>query len=331
MSSYDVYAIGNALVDIEYEVSSEELDELGIDKGTMTLVNETQQARIVERIGSHEMGRGSGGSAANTVIAVSQLGGKAYYSCRVANDEFGSFYLRDLKRAGVATRVEIEPRVDGVTGKCLVLVTPDAERTMNTFLGVSADVSPDDVDPRAIGQSQYAYVEGYLVTSPSSMRAALYAIEQARSSTVKTAFTLSDRNIVQYFRPEIDQLIGDGIDLLFANDEEAKCLADSNHLDGALEYLKSIAGQFVVTCGGDGAVAYDGHAFHDIAAVKTVAIDTLGAGDMFAGAFLYGITHRMDFAQAGRLASLAAAKIVSHRGPRLKMEDMHEVLKKFPG
>ena len=134
MTAYDVYGLGNALVDIEYEVTAQQLRELNIEKGVMTLVDESQQSLIVERLGAHECNRGSGGSAANTVIAVSQLGGSAFYSCRVASDAEGQFYLQDLAKAGVTTAAE--PQTQGITGKCLVLITPDADRTMNTFLGV---------------------------------------------------------------------------------------------------------------------------------------------------------------------------------------------------
>ncbi|MBM4089960.1 MAG: adenosine kinase [Planctomycetes bacterium] len=329
MSDYDVYGVGNALVDMEFEVTAQQLNELNIGKGAMTLVDEAQQARIVEHLGSQETHRGSGGSAANTLIAVSQLGGRAFFSGRVANDELGHFYLQDLERAGVANRIRPHSAAGGATGKCLVLVTPDAERTMNTFLGVSADISPADIDESAIGRSQYVYLEGYLMGGPVCRQAARHAVQQARARGIKTAFTLSDRNVVQHCRPAIDELIGGGVDLLFANDGEAKCMARTEVLDEALEFLRRIAGQFVVTCGADGAVVFDGAVFHRIPPVPTQAIDTVGAGDMFAGAFLYGMTHGLDVIQAGHLASLAASRIVSKRGPRLKSEETQAVWNAF--
>ena len=214
---------------------------LGIQKGVMTLVDEARQAAIVSRLGSHECNRGSGGSAANTIIAVSQLGGNAFYSCRVADDEMGRFYIDDLARAGVRP-TGVGPRLAaGVTGKCLVLVTPDADRTMNTFLGVSADVSPDDVDEDAIRDSRYVYLEGYLVTSASSQSAALFAKQQARSGQTPVAISLSDPNIVNYFRSSVEELLDGGVDLLFANEDEAKCVAQTDQLDRAVEYLKGIS------------------------------------------------------------------------------------------
>ncbi len=329
MATYDVYGVGNALVDIEYEVTAEQLRELEIAKGVMTLVDEAQQAQIVQRLGAHQSNRGSGGSAANTIIAVSQLGGNAFYSCRVANDEMGKFYLDDLGHAGVANSIGPAKMVPGITGKCLVLVTPDADRTMNTFLGVSADVSPRDVDVSAIAQSEYVYVEGYLVTGPASKETALYAIAQARANGIKIAFSLSDPNIVHFFRPAIDELLADGVDLLFANEDEARRIAETDDLDQAVEFVKTIARQFVITRGGDGAITYDGESLQSIAAVATAPIDTVGAGDMFAGAFLYGITQGMGFPAAGRLAAHAAARIVAVKGPRLRREELSDVFKAF--
>lgn len=329
MATYDVYGMGNALVDIEYEVTPEQLSELTIEKGVMTLVDEPQQTLIVERLGGHEMNRGSGGSAANTIIAVSQLGGKAFYSCRVADDDAGRFYIEDLTRAGVVTSAKLQDPASNITGKCLVLVTPDADRTMNTFLGVSADLSPEDVNPLAIADSQYLYIEGYLVTGPSSKTAALYAVEKAREGGTKIAFSLSDPNIVHFFRPAIDELLAGGVDLLFANEDEAKKMADSASLDEAVAFARSVARQFVITRGGEGAVAFDGQTLHAIAPVPTHAIDTVGAGDMFAGSFLYGVTHAMDFPQAGALASRAASRIVSNVGPRLKADQLQDVMREF--
>ncbi len=329
MAKYDVYGIGNALVDLEYEVTADQLSELNIEKGVMTLVDEPQQTQIVARLGAHESNRGSGGSAANTIIAVSQLGGQAFYSCRIANDDMGRFYLEDLAKAKVATGIQPENMTAGITGKCLVLVTPDADRTMNTFLGVSADISPEDVDEAALKQAEYVYIEGYLVAGPASKTAALHAVQQARAHGIKIAFSLSDPNIVHFFRPAIEELLGNGVDLLFANEDEAKRIAKTEDLDEAIEYTKTIAKQFVITRGPDGAAAYDGTTLHTIAAAPTQAIDTVGAGDMFAGAFLYGITQGMSFPAAGQLASMAASRIVSSMGPRLKPEQLQEVLKEF--
>jgi sugar/nucleoside kinase (ribokinase family) len=326
MKQYNVYGIGNALVDIEYEVSVDHLSSLGVDKGVMTLVDEKQQAGVIESMDGKESNRGSGGSAANTIIAISQFGGNAFYSCRVADDEMGHFYVDDLIHAGVTTNIHPARMGQGVTGKCLVFVTPDADRTMNTFLGVSADLSPENVDESAIEDSDYLYIEGYLVSGDSTKAAALYAIDQARKTGVKVALSLSDPNMVSFFKPGMLEMIGSGVDLLFANEEEAKGMADTDDFEDALEYLKTITKEFVVTLGSKGAVAYDGVSVINIEAVATKAVDTVGAGDMFAGAYLYGLTHNMNHRQAGELASRASAKLVASLGPRLPAEEAQKIL-----
>ena len=329
MRQYDVYGLGNALVDIEYHVDVDDLSALNIQKGVMTLVDEARQSAIVDCLGSQEANRGSGGSAANTVIAVSQLGGRAFYSCRVANDALGRFYIDDLTRAGVQTNAGVAGLPHGVTGKCLVLVTPDADRTMNTFLGVSADVSPEDVDREAIRESQYVYLEGYVLTGEHGKSAAKFAQQRARSCNTRVAISLSDPNIVNYFRSSVEELLEGGVDLLFANEDEAKCVAQTQQLDTAVQYLKGIAREFVITCGAQGALVFDGRVLHRIPPVPTQAVDTVGAGDMFAGAFLYGVTHGMPHRQAGALASAAASQLVASMGPRLKTADTRAVLQAF--
>jgi sugar/nucleoside kinase (ribokinase family) len=329
MKKYNVYGVGNALVDIEFELTVQELKALGVAKGVMTLMNETQQQKIIDQLGGLETNRGSGGSAANTVIAVSQFGGKSFYSCRVGDDELGKFYIADLSRAGVSANIDSEQTRRGITGKCLVFVTPDADRTMNTFLGASADVAPEDIDVQAIKQSEYLYIEGYLVSGDSTMAAALYAIEQARKHETKVALSLSDPNMVRFFRSQIDKLIGDGVDLLFANEDEAMHMAVADSIDDAVGYLKKTARQFVLTRGAKGAMVFDGDNVININPVRVKAVDTVGAGDMFAGAFLYGITNGMNYVQAGNLAATASANLVASFGPRLKAEQARAILDQF--
>ncbi|MEO0928066.1 MAG: adenosine kinase, partial [Cyanobacteria bacterium J06643_13] len=180
MTKYDVYALGNALLDVEFEVTPEVLQGLGIEKGVMTLLDQDSQDKIVNNLASYDTKRSCGGSAANTLIAIAQLGGKAFYSCKVANDEPGQFYTQDLIDCGVATNLENQTPGAGVTGKCLVFVTPDADRTMNTFLGISGEFSDAELVPEAIKSSEYTYIEGYLVSGESSKQAAIKARETAQ-------------------------------------------------------------------------------------------------------------------------------------------------------
>jgi sugar/nucleoside kinase (ribokinase family) len=319
MSKYDVYGLGNALVDMEFEISDQFLQDNDIDKGVMTLVDENQQHELIEQLDAFEGNKASGGSAANTLIAVSSMGGSSYYSCKVADDELGHFYLDDLKAARVDCNMDGKHK-GGITGKCLVMVTPDAERTMHTFLGVSSELSPYEVSEEAIKNSGYCYLEGYLTTSETGKAANIAAREIAEQNNVKTALTFSDPFVVEHFRDGFTETIGNGIDLLFCNEVEAMSYTQKSSVDEAAEVMKTFAKTFAITLGAKGAVVYDGSELINIAANPVTAIDSNGAGDLFAGAFMYGLTHGKNFEQAGILASKASSIIVSQFGPRLKPE-----------
>ncbi|WP_250658652.1 adenosine kinase [Alkalimarinus coralli] len=326
MSKYHVYGIGNALVDKEFEVEERFLKSANIDKGLMTLVEQDRLVDILDKLKSTYglKKRASGGSAANTIIAVSYFGGKTFYSCNVANDETGDFYVKDLKAAGVDTNLG-DNREEGTTGKCLVMITPDAERTMNTYLGITADLASRHLDEDAINASEYLYIEGYLVSSDSARSAAIEAKKVAEANGVKTAFTFSDPAMVQFFKDGLVEMIGDGVDLLFCNEAEALNFSDTDNLADAVEHLKRIAKRFAITLGSKGALVFDGEKQLNIAPHSIKAVDSNGAGDMFAGAFLYAITHGYSYQQAGDLASLASAEVVSNFGPRLESEKHQQI------
>ena len=324
MTQYHVYAIGNALVDMEFTINDDFLSGQGIDKGVMTLVDEAQQHSLYSALQDHNGKKASGGSAANTIIAVSHFGGKAYYSCKVANDETGDFYVKDLSAAGVDTNLHAD-REDGVSGKCIVMVTPDAERTMHTFLGISETVSEKELDEAAIQQSHFVYLEGYLVTSDSGRNAAIKARKIAEANDVKTALTFSDPNMVSFFKDGLNEMLGDGVDLLFCNEQEALSWADTDQLSSAITKIKTVAKTFAITLGSEGALVYDGETEHKINAYPTTAVDSNGAGDMFAGAFLFALSQGHDFAKAGDFASRAASQVVAQFGPRLA-EEQHKTL-----
>ncbi|RKZ57923.1 MAG: adenosine kinase [Gammaproteobacteria bacterium] len=319
MSKYDVYGLGNALVDMEFEISDLFLQENNIDKGVMTLVDENQQHELIEQLDAFEGNKASGGSAANTLIAVSSMGGSSYYSCKVADDELGHFYLDDLQAAKVDCNMDGKHK-GGITGKCLVMVTPDAERTMHTFLGVSSELSPYEISEDAIKNSSYCYLEGYLTTSESGKAANIEARNIAEANNIKTALTFSDPFVVEHFRDGFTQTIGNGIDLLFCNEAEALSYTQKNSVDEAIEVIKTFAKTFAITLGAKGAAVYDGSKLIDIAANPVTAVDTNGAGDLFAGAFMYALTHGKNHEEAGIIASKASSIIVSQFGPRLKLE-----------
>ncbi|MTI13999.1 adenosine kinase [Sansalvadorimonas verongulae] len=326
--NYHIYGIGAALVDTEIEVDDAFLEENGVQKGMMTLVDTSRRNELITALENHLVysSRACGGSGGNSAIAASYFGSRVFYSGRVADDDNGQFYIEDMKRAGVTTCQQHNNQ--GITGKCLVLVTPDAERSMNTFLGISETFSVQELDKEAIKASEYLYIEGYLVTSDCCRAAAVEAHRIATASGVKTSLSLSDPGMVQFFREGLEEMIGDGVDLLFCNKNEALKWAQTDDLDAAIESLKKITKTFAVTLGKRGALVFDGSELIKIDPYPVdKVVDTNGAGDMFAGAFLHGLTAGHGFKKAGELASMASAYIVSSYGPRLAPEKYEEILK----
>jgi sugar/nucleoside kinase (ribokinase family) len=326
MARYNVYGLGNALLDVECEVTPTVLQDLGIEKGVMTLLDEESQNKILSHLDGRPSKRTCGGSAANTIIAISQFGGQTFYSCKVAKDEPGQFYLDDLLECGVDTNLKIHPPEEGITGKCLVFVTPDADRTMNTFLGISSSFSEVELVPEAIADSTYTYIEGYLVTGEQSKQAAIKAREIATAAGQKVALTLSDLNMAKFFKQGLLDMIGPGVDFLFANESEAFQMAETQDLNEAIAHLKTLAKGFAITLGPKGSLIFDGETLIEIESFPVKAIDTVGAGDMYAGGVLYGITNGLDWATAGRLGSLASSKLVTTLGARLKTTEIHTLL-----
>jgi len=332
MKKYVAYGIGAALVDTEIKVQEAELAQMNIEKGLMTLVDEQRRRELLAHLDGHlvKASHASGGSAGNSMIATAQFGGPTFMSCKVANDGDGDIYLADLEAAGVDHCLK-SSRSTGTTGKCLVLITPDAERSMNTFLGISETLSVEQLDPEAIAASEYVYIEGYLVTSPTGLAAAIRTREIAEEAGVKTALSFSDPGMVQHFRDGMARIIGRQLDLIFCNEDEALGWAQSDSIEVAVQKLKEVARTFVITRGGDGALTFDGQTLATIPPHKVQAVDTNGAGDMFAGAFLYAITRGEDFPTAGRFASLAAGKIVANYGPRLPAAEYIALRREFFG
>jgi sugar/nucleoside kinase (ribokinase family) len=323
---YDVYGIGNALVDIVTEVDYDFFTKNEVEKGVMTLVDEKRQHHLMKAIDMKKSKMACGGSAGNTMIAVGQFGGKSFYSCLVAKDELGKFFLEDLKRNGVDTNLKYESLPENITGKCLVMTSPDAERTMNTFLGVSSFMSPEQVDEEAIKNSTYVYLEGYLVASPKGLEAMKEAKRLAEKNKVQVALTFSDPSMVKYFSTQMTEIVGASVDLLFCNEEEAMIFTGTDTVAEAREKLKGVAKRFAITLGANGALIFDGDTFINIEPYKVRALDTNGAGDMFSGAFLYAIAHGHSYAEAGKLASLASSRVVSQFGPRLEPSQAKQVL-----
>jgi len=332
MKKYKVYGIGAALVDTEVKVDDADLAAMNVEKGLMTLVDEARLHELLGHLDGHlvKATHASGGSGGNSIIATALFGGPTFMSCKVANDADGEIYLADLKSAGVEHSMNGE-REDGITGKCLVLITPDAERSMNSYLAINDTLSVEQLDAGAIADSEWVYIEGYRVTSDTSREAAIKTREIAEENGVKTALSFSDPGMVEFFRDGMEQMVGEKLDLLFCNEAEAKGWAQTEDLDFAVERLKNTAHSFAVTLGAEGALVFDGSELTVIPPHQVHALDSNGAGDMFAGAFLYAITRGEDFPTAGRFASLAAGKIVANYGPRLEAPEYSALRAEFFG
>mgnify|MGYP001285172784 CR=1 FL=1 len=329
MKTYDVYGIGAALVDLEYKVDDNFLQQNQVDKGLMTLVDEDRQFQLIANLGSHSqlVKRSCGGSACNTVVATSGFGAKAFYAGKVASDEEGVFFIRDLNAAGVDFH-EVG-HASGITGKCLVMITDDTERTLNTYLGVNADLTLNDVDTQLLANAKWLYMEGYLVTDSQRTQVAVEAMSFAKQHGVKTSLSLSDPFVVQIFSEQLKSVIGDGMDLLFCNEEEAINFTGSSTIEQATEALKDHARSFVITRGAEGSLVYDGEQTTYVPGVKAKAINTNGAGDMFAGAFLYAISVGHDYILAAQFANAAAALVVSQFGPRIETPKYAKLKQQF--
>ncbi|MFT6303393.1 MAG: sugar/nucleoside kinase (ribokinase family) [Granulosicoccus sp.] len=329
MSNFHVYGVGNALVDLEYEIPESLLGELGIDKGLMTLIEEDRHHELLDKLSDIESRPCGGGSAANTITAAAQLGSNAFYSCKVADDETGKYYLDDLTANGVKTNLSTGALDTGHTGKCIVLVTPDAQRSMNTFLGITRQISIAELDEVSLTSSKYVYIEGYLVPEINARAAAVKAREVAEANGVKTSITLSDANMVNFFKDGLLEIIANGVDLVFSNEDEAKLMFAADNINDCVEGMKTIATQFAITQGAGGALVFDGKKLHDIPAQKVMAVDTNGAGDIYAGTFLHALTHDMPFERCAEMAGFAATALIQQMGARLTLEQMRNIGKQF--
>lgn len=311
----DVLAIGNAIVDVIADADDEFLRARGLQKATMRLIDQDEAQLLYD-----EMGPGrelSGGSAANTVAGMAMLGLKTGFIGQTAQDQLGEIFAHDIRSLGVD--FDTAPRVDvGPTARCLILVTPDAQRTMNTFLGAAQTLQAAAVDPRRVADAAILYLEGYL-WDPEEPRAAMVAaMDAARQADTRVAFTLSDTFVVDRHRDEFLRLIGDGrIDILFANEAEILQLAGTEDLDQAVDDIAARVPLLVVTRSEKGAIARAGEERAQVAAEPIERlVDTTGAGDLFAAGFLAGQALGKDLEQSLRLGAVAASEVIQHYGAR---------------
>jgi sugar/nucleoside kinase (ribokinase family) len=326
---FDVYGVGNALVDIQARVSDELIRSHHLDKGIMTLVEEDQQQKLLAQLNGSPLNRCAGGSAANTIVGIADFGGRAAYCGKVSRDDIGTFFLQDMQQLGVS--IDIEPAVSGDTGTCAVLITPDAQRTMLTHLGVSVTLSADDVQEEKIRASKYVYIEGYLLSGESTKAAAYRAMELAQKHDVRIALTASDPFLVNMLRDEIWQLVEGPVDLFFCNEQEAKSLTGLDDVIQCAHEIHRHARNVALTLGPKGSLLMHNGEAIPIEAAQVEAIDTTGAGDMYAAGVLYGITNSLTWRQAGHLASQAAGRIVAQLGARLKRKFTPDEIEQLQG
>lgn len=315
MKNIQLCGLGNGLVDLEITTTTQQLEELGIKKGTMTLVSEQEQQELLAKLSHTQPFRCSGGSVANSIIAFSALGGKAAHKTILGNDSFGNFYAQEFLDLGIKLDAE---KIDSIsTGTCAVLITEDAERTLFTSLGVNATYGKSNINPTTIEQSEWLYIEGYKFSEPSGVESINYAIEIAKKSNTKVALSFSDTFVMNFFRNDVQKVL-ENTDFLFCNETEASAYTNIDDFEKNFNQLTSQIENVALTQGKLGSrVKWYGET-QSFDAVSVKAIDTTGAGDMYAGSLLYGLLNGLSVKQSGKLASYASAQIVAQMGARYK-------------
>jgi sugar/nucleoside kinase (ribokinase family) len=309
----DVVGIGNALVDVLSHETDEFIETMSLNRGAMTLIDADRAGELYSAMGPGiEV---SGGSAANTMAGIASLGGTAGYLGRVAGDQLGEVFGHDLRSTGV--EFATSRSVDGPpTGRCLIVVTPDAERTMSTFLGASSILGPDDIDTDLVGSAALTFLEGYLFDLPPAKQAYWVASREAHAQGRQVSLTLSDTFCVERHRPEWLDLVHDQVDVLFANADELQALYECD-LEQAIDRVRNEVEISFVTRGPSGSVVVTADALHEVPAVPVEKVeDTTGAGDLYASGALFGLARGFELSDCAHLGSIAASEVISHTGAR---------------
>ncbi len=330
LRSVDVFGVGNALVDILALVEDDFVSARGLNRGGMTLMDSETQGGILHGLEQKSLQMRSGGSAANTTIALAQSGGKAYYSGKVAKDTNGEFYRQDLLAAGIDFNVHPAAQSHGPTGTCVVLTTPDAERTMCTNLGVSTTLAATDIDVDRLSHCKYSYIEGYLWDAPDPRKASIETMEQSKRLGVKVAFTFSDGFLVDRFADDFHKVVSEYCDVILCNADEARSFFKEESLEECARKMSDIADLAFITNGPKGCTVVENKQIVEVPGYPVRAIDTVGAGDAFAGGVLFGITNGYTAAQAARWGNFLASLVVQVHGPRLEGSQAHRLSKVIP-
>ncbi|PZO51989.1 MAG: adenosine kinase [Alphaproteobacteria bacterium] len=313
-SSYDVVAVGNAIVDILKAVPDAFLGEENIAKGGMTLIDDARADHLTARMADAVVA--AGGSAANTMTGVASFGGKAAYIGKVADDDLGARFTQEFRAAGVAFDTPARAIPPG-TARCLIAVTPDGQRSMNTYLGASTLLSTEDIDAALIQSGETLFLEGYLFDRDEAKAAFVRAAEIARTAGRKVALTLSDRFCVDRHRESFQHLVKGHVDILFSNESEITGLYENDDLGAALDSARKVCPTVIVTRGEIGSLIAAGDETVEVRPMPvTKVVDSTGAGDQYAAGFLFGFARGRSLAECGALASLAAGEVISHMGPR---------------
>lgn len=314
--TYDLVGIGNALVDIEVQVDDAFIEEIMVTKGGMTLSSTADQEKVLKALQSKPRKLSSGGSAANTIHGASVLGAKSYYLGRVANDDHGKHYTEDMRSCEVGFSGPGSD--DEGTGTCVILITPDAERTMLTNLGVSSMLHPDNVDETIIRDAKAVYVEGYLWTGDETREAGLHMAKIAKDQDIPVAFSLSDAFVVNTFKDSLQNFIQWNVDILFCNEVEAQAMTGETDSRKAFDKLLAWVDTLFLTLGSKGSLAgKSGHEPVQVGTFPIDAVDTTGAGDLYAAGALYGLINDRTLTDSAIIGSYCAAQVVSHMGGRL--------------
>ena len=328
----DISAIGNALVDTTFKVEHSLISELGLEIDQMTLSSAEEHAPIIDRLiaSGADTISDCGGSATNSLVAAASFGAKCFHTCKVSDDQDGVKYLESLKEAGVGHKGNMASASTIPTGKCLILVTPDAKRTMATALNVSSLMNDDDLDLNQIANSKIFYIEGYMVTSEENYKVTLQALNHLQNfPDVKIAFSLSDPGIVMGFKDKFHEMESYGLDYIFGNDDEAMAFVDAENIDEAFIKLQEKSYISIITMGEEGSVVVTKNEIINTPNVNIDPVDTNGAGDMFAGSFLYALLQNHDLKSCAEFANYGASKVVETFGPRLTQEGYREVLNNY--
>jgi sugar/nucleoside kinase (ribokinase family) len=328
----DISAIGNALVDTVFKVEHSLISELGLEIDQMTLSSAEEHAPIIDRLiaSGADTVSDCGGSATNSLVAAASFGAKCFHTCKVSDDQDGVKYLESLKEAGVGHKGNMASANTIPTGKCLILVTPDAKRTMTTALNVSSLMDDDDLDLNQIANSKIFYIEGYMVTSEENYKVTLQALNHLQNfPDVKIAFSLSDPGIVMGFKDKFHEMESYGLDYIFGNDDEAMAFVDAENIDEAFIKLQEKPYTSIITMGEKGSSVITNDEIIHTPKVNIDPVDTNGAGDMFAGSFLYALLQDRDLRSCAEFANYGASKVVETFGPRLTEEGYREVLNNY--